>query len=259
MDSRRDLSSCYVERSNILTRFAIAWLLLTSVSLGQIKLQPEYSVGQPIVIEVLYPDAPDGALPNDLEWDVGDSGYKILSASSIAVWPKFTAADSKLLVRCSGPLVTADGKYVPKSNRTFTASAKLIGIGGLGPQPPPKPDDPPAPKPDGEAPIKEPGFRVLITYESQLPVPTWLNDGDFRSLLNSVCVPGKNNVKEWRVVDKDSPAVANAGVWPAALERTKGKPVPWILISTGKVGFEGQLPADKAEAMALIKKYAEAQ
>lgn len=231
----------------------LIWLALCSVSLGQIKLQPEYSVGQPIIVEVLYPDAPEGALPSDLEWDVGDSGFKILTNSSIAVWPKFGAVDSRLLVRCSGPLVTTDGKYVPKSNRTFVATAKLVGIGG-GPAPDPKPDDDPKPQPDGEAPIKEPGFRVLITYESQLPIPRWLNDADFRTLLNSVCVAGQNGVKEWRVVDQDSPAVANAGVWPAALERTKGKPTPWILISTGKIGFEGQLPETKADAIALIKK-----
>jgi hypothetical protein len=239
-------------------RFALIWLALCSVTLGQIKLQPEYSVGQPIIVEVLYPDAPEGALPSDLEWDVGDSGYKVLTDSSIAVWPKFGLVDSRLVVRCSGPLVTTDGKYVPKSNRTFVATARLVGIGG-GPTPEPKPDDPPKPQPDGEAPIKEPGFRVLITYESQLPIPRWLNDSDFRLLLNELCVAGKNGVREWRVVDKDSPAVANAGVWPAALERTKGKPTPWILISTGKIGFEGQLPETKADAIALIKKYAEAQ
>jgi hypothetical protein len=241
-------------------RIALIWLALCSVSLGQIKLQPQYSVGQPVVVEVQYPDAPEGALPSDLEWEVGDSGFKVLSASSIAVWPKFLATDSSLVVRCSGPLVTADGKYVPKSNRTFTATTKLVGIGGVGPLPPkPNPDDPPKPQPDGEAPIKEPGFRVLITYESQLPIPRWLNDSDFRSMLNNACVAGPNGVKEWRVVDKDSPAVANAGVWPKALERTKGKPVPWVLISTGKVGFEGPLPESKAEAMALIKRYAEAK
>lgn len=238
-------------------RFALLiWLALCSVTLGQIKLQPAYSVGQPIIVEVLYPDAPEGALPSDLEWDVGDSGYKVLTDSSIAVWPKFSAVDSRLVVRCSGPLVTTDGKYVPKSNRTFVATTKLVGIGD---GPSPKPDDPPKPQPDGEAPMKEPGFRVLITYESQLPIPSWLNDADFRSLLNSVCVAGQNGVKEWRVVDKDSPAVANAGVWPKALERTKGKPTPWILISTGKIGFEGQLPETKADAIALIKKYAEAK
>jgi hypothetical protein len=241
-------------------RFALIWLLLCSVSLGQIKLQPEYSVGQPVVVEVQYPDAPEGALPSDLEWDVGDSGYKVLTASSIAVWPKFGLADSRFVVRCSGPLVTADGKYVPKSNRTFTASAIVRGIVDEPlPTPDPKPDDPKPPKPDGEAPIKEPGFRVLITYESQLPIPRWLNDSDFRSMLNNVCVAGPNGVKEWRVVDKDSPAVANAGVWPKALERTKAKPVPWLLISTGKVGFEGPLPESKADAMALIKRYAEAK
>lgn len=235
-------------------------LLLCSSSFGQIKLQPEYSVGQPIVVEVQYPDAPEGALPNDLEWDVGDSGYKQLTVSSIAVWPKFGTVDSRLTVRCSGPLVTADGKYVPKSNRTFTATTKLLGISGQpGPLPPPKPDDPPVPQPDGEAPIKEPGFRVLITYESQLPIPKWLNDADWRAVLNSACVAGTNGVKEWRVVDKDSPAVANAGVWPKALERTKGKPVPWVLISTGKIGFEGPLPESKADAIALVKRYAEAK
>ena len=241
-------------------RTLLAFLLLCSISLGQIKIQPEYTVGQPLIVEVQYPDAPEGATPTDLEWSVGESGYHPLSDCSIAVWPKFGLKDSTLTISCSGPLTTADGKYVPKSNRTFTATTTLRGIGpDPTPGPGPGPTPTPTPTPDGEAPIKEPGFRVLITYESQLPIPTWLNDADWRALLNSLCITGSNGVKEWRVVDKDSPAVANAGVWPAALERTKGKPVPWVLISTGKIGFEGPLPTTKAEAMALVKKYAEAK
>jgi len=226
---------------------------------AQIKLQPEYSVGQPVIVEVEFPDVPEGAMPVDLQWEVGDAGYRPLSASSIAVWPVFGAKDKTLRVAVFGGLVTADGKYVPKSNRKFEAIAKLLGV-APDVRPDPKPDDPPLPPPlpDADAPIKEPGFRVLITYESQEPVPRWLNDADFRLLLNTVCVKGQYNA-EWRMVDKDSPSNANAGVWPAALKRTEGKPVPWILISTGKTGFEGPLPADKAEAVALIKKYAEAK
>lgn len=238
----------------------IAFLLLCSTAFAQINLQAEYEVGQPIVVEVIYPDAPEGATPADLEWFVGDAGYRPLSESSIAVWPRFSANDSKLVVRCSGPLVTSDGKYVAKSNRTFEATAILRGIapGPTPPGPDPKPPEP-LPIPDGEAPIKEPGFRVLIVYESQLPVPRWLNDADWRALLNSVCVPGPNGVKEWRIVDKDSPAVANAGVWPEALKRTEGKKVPWLLISTGKTGFEGPLPESKEAAIELVKRYAGAK
>ncbi|EFX61833.1 hypothetical protein DAPPUDRAFT_120886 [Daphnia pulex] len=191
-------------------RFAIAFLMLCSVACGQIKLQPEYSVGQPIIVEVQYPDAPEGATPSDLEWFVGDAGFYPMSASSIAIWPKFETKSTRLVVRCSGPLVTADGKYVPKSNRSFESSAILLGVGG---NPKPDPDidpQPPVPVPDGEAPIKEPGFRVLITYESQLPIPQWLNDADFRAFLDKSCVAGKTGTKEWRITDKDSPAVVNA-------------------------------------------------
>lgn len=130
---------------------------------------------------------------------------------------------------------------------------------GTAPQPPPGPGPVP-PQPDGDAPIKEPGLRVLITYESQLPVPKWLQDADWRTMLNTLCVTGPDGkTKEWRVVDKDSPSVANAGVWPAALEKMKGKEVPAILISNGKTGTITKLPESKDEAIALVKKYAEAK
>ncbi len=228
---------------------------------AQIKLSPEYSVGQPVIVDVAWPDVPEGAKPTDLSWSVPGAGIHPLTESSIAVWPEFGATDKQLTVTVSGLLTLPDGKYVPKSARTFTATTLLRGIvlPGPGPTPPGPQPPPPGPKPDGEAPIKEPGFRVLITYESQLPVPRWLNDADFRALLNTVCVAGANGVKEWRIVDKDSPSVVNAGVWPGAMEKVKGKPVPCILISTGRIGTIQDLPAEKADAIALIKKYAEAK
>ncbi len=227
---------------------------------GQIKVSPEYSVGQPVIAEVSWPEAPEGAKATDLLWEIPGAGVFALTDSTVAIWPEFGATDKQLVITVSGLLTTADGKYVPKSNRTFKATTLLRGIVATPPVPPgPGPGPQPPPVPADEAPIKEPGFRVLITYESQLPTPRWLNDADFRALLNQLCVGGPNGVKEWRIVDKDSPTVANAGVWPAALARTKGKPVPWLMISTGKIGFEGPLPENKTEAMAKIRQYAEAK
>jgi len=228
------------------------------VAQAQIKVPPEVSAGQPLVAEVSFPDAPEGATPTDLLWTVGDAGYLPISASVIHIWPALGTNDKQLTITVSGGLVTADGKYVPKSNQRFQATLLVRGVlpSPPGPKPDPKPDDP-LPVPDGEAPIKEPGMRVLITYESSKGYPSWLSDRDFTDFLTSVCVVGKTGYKEWRMTDPDSPTMPNAGVWPAALAKMQGKEVPGILISNGKNGTIEKLPATKADTIALIKKYTE--
>lgn len=240
------------------------WMLSSCCLCGdaraQIKVPPDVSAGQPLVATVAFPDAPEGARPADLIWSVGDSGFLVVDDSTIHVWPNFGTNDRQLTITVSGGLVSADGKYVPKSNQRFEATLLVRGVLPSPPGPGPTPEPtPPEPQPDGEAPIKEPGLRVLIAYESQKGYPPWMSDKDFTDFLTSVCVVGPKGQKEWRMIDPDAPVASNSGVWPAAVAKMREKKEPSILISNGKTGTIEKLPATKAETIALIKKYAEAK
>ncbi len=120
---------------------------------------------------------------------------------------------------------------------------------------------PPGPTP-GPTPIPDTGFRVLMVYESaekskytagQLAA---LDGQAVRDYLDTHCVKGPDGkTPERRIWDKDitrEQAAADSKLWADALERTRGKPLPWLVISTGKTGYEGPLPED---ALALLKKY----
>lgn len=122
------------------------------------------------------------------------------------------------------------------------------------PPDPPKPPDPPGPRP-----IPEAGFHVLIVYESAtmaslpkaqaqiLAMPKSLRD-----YLNAKCVK-VNQVSAWRAYDKDT-TVTTDSIWKTALARPRAT-LPWIIISNDTAGFEGPLPANLDDTLALLKKY----
>lgn len=236
----------------------LLWLIPCSL-FAQIKVLPEYATGQPVIAEVTFPDAPEGATAHTI-WTVGgEAGYYPLSSTMSAIWPKYTAKTQSLQLRCSGFLtVEKDGAevYVKDSHREFEATTKILGV-GPDPTPDPTPDpDPPTPTPDGEAPIPEPGFRVLMIYESAKlqDLPGYVYDQDLRNYLTTHCVRGPNNVAEWRMVDPQVVTAPDSAIWAKALAR-KREALPWVLISDGKHGYEGPLPKDKAAMMDLLRKY----
>jgi hypothetical protein len=153
-----------------------------------------------------------------------------------------------------------DGK-VRKEVKKETGSIVLTYGRGPDPKPPdPVPPDPPGPD---DAPIKEPGFRVLIVYESaeltKMPSAqqSVLYAKSVRDYLNAKCVVGPDGkTREWRIWDADVDTSAESKIWQGAMKRPR-KSLPWVLISNGKTGFEGALPADTTKAMELFKKYAE--
>lgn len=130
-----------------------------------------------------------------------------------------------------------------------------------GPPVPPTPPGPtpPVPPPPGPAPIPGDGLRVLIVYESSEVAKyapgqiTVLYAKDVRDYLNARCVKA-NNWPEWRVFDKDADASGESDLWKAALKRDR-KTLPWLVVSNGRDGYEGPLPASVDEALALLKKY----
>lgn len=136
-----------------------------------------------------------------------------------------------------------------------------VTLGKPKPPPPPVPPVPPVPPtpPPSPAPIPKDGFRVLIIYESMekmTPVQaSILGSSKIREYLNAKCAKGPDSrTPEYRIVDKDSDASGEDVIWQNAMRRPRTA-VPWLIISTGKDGYEGTLPGSVDETLSLLKKY----
>ena len=132
-----------------------------------------------------------------------------------------------------------------------------VVIGGITPPTPIDPPNPPGPKP----PIPLDGFRCLIIYETaevqKLPSAQAqvLYAKQIRDYLDAKCAIGADEkTREYRIWDKDSDVTGAATHWQDAMKRPR-QSIPWILISDGKTGFEGALPADVPATLELLKKY----
>lgn len=156
-----------------------------------------------------------------------------------------------------------DDKGKTKKVVTKESGEATLTVGDV-PQPvPPTPPVPPAP-PQPPAPIPAEGFRVLIVEDvkGRVKLPpaqsAILFDKKIRDFLQSKCVLGTDSkTREWRIWDAGVDASAESKLWQDALKR-KHDSLPWIVISDGKTGFEGPLPADVDATLALLKKYAPA-
>lgn len=130
---------------------------------------------------------------------------------------------------------------------------------GPGPVPPPPGPGPQPPGPQPPAPIAEPGFRVLIVFESEdkqkysLETQSILYGISVRSFLNDKCVK-ENGTPAYRMYDKDTNVSNELEVWKKAMARER-KSMPWVVISNGTTGFEGPLPNTPTEFMELCKRY----
>jgi hypothetical protein len=100
---------------------------------------------------------------------------------------------------------------------------------------------------------------VLFVYESadlskypkdQLNV---FYDQSFRDYLSTACAK-VNGVPEYRVWDKDTDLANESKSWQDAMKRPHPE-LPWMVVSNGKTGYEGKVPADVAEARSLVQKY----
>lgn len=101
---------------------------------------------------------------------------------------------------------------------------------------------------------------MLIVYETaDLGKDKRLSDtiysSEIRNWLSDNCVVGSDGkTREWRMFDKDISLAGAAQHWVDAMKR-KRDAVPWILISNGKTGYEGNLPHGAEATMALLKKW----
>lgn len=264
--------------------------LLVSIGLIQTGTDPIRfpPVTPPVVpVPVVDPVAPISlpaeylyVVDSDVELMVGAYPSGLLSASKetgpIRIRGKFLGGNGTVETR------SYKGKciVIVEAVGTGTASLVVVPLGAKskadwvvkviaanhGPRPPPLPPLPPVPPPDpptpvDPAPISAPGFRVLMVCETSdgTKIPpaqlSILTSTEIRSYLNRKCVVGPDGTTtEYRIWDKDVDTVNESKIWQEAMKRPR-KSIPWILISDGKKGFEGPLPATIKETLDLLKKY----
>ena len=140
---------------------------------------------------------------------------------------------------------------------------KTITVQGSAPTPPgPGPAPGPGPTPPTPAPpIAGEGNRVLVVYETGQQLPSAqaaiLTSAIVREYLDAKTAKDAANPNgAYRIWDQnvklDHPSVSPS--WKAAMARPRAK-LPWVVISNGRTGYEGELPADVPQTMTLLKKY----
>lgn len=97
------------------------------------------------------------------------------------------------------------------------------------------------------------GRHVLIVYESE-EKPAYpssqsliLDSADFKQFLSQRATDG------WRILDKDANTEFMPEVFQQWIKRDRSG-IPWILVSNGQTGVEGELPATIDETKTLIGK-----
>ena len=191
----------------------------------------------------------------------------------LSVFPSELLTDSTATVL----VASKQGRYkvfavTAAGDKISSVASTIIVVGdGVDPDPLPPQPKPPQPKPDDPkpddpkptpAPIPLPGLRVMIVYDSaklaEMPKEQQaiLFGAETRGLLNQKCVADEQGNASWRIYPKVTD-ISNADkVWQDAIARPRAS-VPWVVVSNGKTGFEGPLPANAAQFMELVKKYAE--
>jgi hypothetical protein len=132
-------------------------------------------------------------------------------------------------------------------------------VGEVVPPKPPTPPDPPKPDPDPQPkpPITEPGFRVIVIYETMALTPAVNNILKSKAIwdyLDAKCAKD-NGTPARRFYDKDVPPGPDSFKWEQEAFGRPRQSIPWIVISNGVTGFEGPLPASEAATLDLLKKY----
>ena len=216
-------------------------------------------------------------LPETVRIDVGDvenvplktNGKKVIwrvtKSSGVQILPQYgpmtTLPSSLLLIKTKIP-----GVYeLEATTAAGDELAQAVCLVTVGNAPPPGPNPPgptppgPGPDPFNPPPIPGDGLRVLIVYESGDTLPVGqhsiLYGKTVRDYLNATCPVGPDGkTREWRIYDKDVDTTGESKLWQDALKRPHPS-IPWIVISNGKTGFEGPLPATVDATLELLKKY----
>ena len=122
---------------------------------------------------------------------------------------------------------------------------------------PPGPVDPPTPKPPTPAAIS-----VLIVEETadrpRLPASQQavFASTKIRAYIQSHGArTSDGKTPDLRVFDKDVDVSHEHRFWAEGLSKASGKPLPFVLVTTGKNGLSGSLPPDESALLAVLKIY----
>lgn len=256
-----------VEANSTVVRSAVSVApVRQAVARPTVKADKEYEIGKKI--ELVVEGVPSDITDAQYLWSIRPTCEWVRQGNILYVWAKPGTYD----VTLTTGWIDKSGKLkLDQANSTF----KVIGkVEPLPPGPGPKPPDPPGPgpkPPDPEpvdpAPIKAPGFRVLILYESsklkQLPkeqynilyakeVQDWLTTNTTKDAENP-----KGSAYMWDANAYTDDVFAKAKTpkyWIDAYKRPR-QSLPWLLISNGNTGYDGPLPATVAETIALLNKF----
>ena len=223
--------------------FLLLSLLLASPVSGPVEVQPGKSAVIKVPLEEAGAEYSWRVEPETVQSVTGENKgetFLILLDVDRSVYVSFVSFDKR--------------KHV-----THFVSVKDPSPPSPGPVPPPPGPGPQPPGPQPPAPISEPGFRVLIVYESEdkqkysYETQAILYGVAVRTFLDSKCV--KDDGKPaYRMYDKDVNVSGDLEVWKKAMARER-KSTPWVIISNGTTGFEGPLPSTPTEFLELCKKY----
>lgn len=120
--------------------------------------------------------------------------------------------------------------------------------------PDPSPVDPPTH--DDALPTSQPGLRVLIVEETDAEARAALSAGQ-RAIIQGTAANSfraflKGNA-DLVVADPQADFSRLPVVWSELFKRPR-KSVPWFVVTNGKTGYEGPLPGDPVEAIAIVKR-----
>jgi hypothetical protein len=239
-----------------LLALATLFALAPPSSCQTLSLPRTMSVATPGLVTIT-PTAVDG---DSVAWVAIDDGLQLI--------PPTLLKDDKIAVgMCLAPgsfrVRAAAAKVVNGKAVLSPFSECTVVVGTPAPPVPPVPPTPPVPPvpPPSPAPIPADGLHVLIVYDdvnktkmpaAQLNVLYSVKIRDYLDAKAPLGPDGKTH--EWRIWDKGIDGSADSKLWGDAMKRPRSSH-PWIVVSDGKTGYEGSLPANVDDTLALLKKY----
>ena len=181
--------------------------------------------------------------PSTLAWKATKAKTVTLNSVTVAV------AGTQVVA----PEAMATYTLVASGGATTETAQRIVTVTDIPPPPPP--------------PIPDLGLRVLIVEETSqrgsLPKPQQeillsTAAGSVREYLTANCVKGPDGkTAEWRIVDKDAVFTQEAKLWQDARKKFDElkTTVPGWIVSNGKEGIAGALPATPAEALTVLKQF----
>ena len=217
------------------------------------------------------PELKPGQL-RDFKWLWAEGSWEQAGPNSVHLWSPPGDQEAKVVIKTITPKVKriivpgpnyetdkTDHKvedWVYGQDEEEVTLACPFKVEGVGPTPDPEPDPDPQP---GPAPIPEAKLNVLVIEETddrrnlaQTPAG-YAKLVAMQSVVWRKYVDGKQG--EFKHLDPDvSTSSGLAPKWRDAMARKRDS-LPWVIVSNGKAGYEGPMPANLNDFMTLLKKY----